>query len=186
MAYNCNISTAQGLACRDSQGGVASVYFLVGGIDSIETDADGAITGMTADDATTDTFYQWKTPRQTSSYSETINASTENGTLFFEQSLELVINGLTAKRQSEIKLLASNPELRVVVSTAAGQLFLLGKEYGVAVSAGTSGTGTSAGDRVGTTLTFTGQEPSPASILVGNFVAEGTLWNGQIEYPESE
>ena len=177
MAYNCNISTAQGLSCRDSQGGVASVYFLSGGIASIAVDGNNQITGITATDALTDTFYQWKSPRQTSSYTETINASTENGTLFYEQSLELVINGLSQERQDEIKLLASNPDLKVIVSTAAGDNYLLGESYGLAVSAGTSGTGTAAGDRVGTTLTFTGQEPSGAHLIVGDLA---TVWDGVI------
>jgi len=177
MPYTCNINSAQGLSCRDSQGGIASVYFLSGDIASVTTDVDNKITGLVAGDAAADTFYQWKSPRQTSSYTETINASTENGTLFYEQSLELVLLGVTQEKQDQIKLLASNPELKIVVITAAGDKYLLGENYGVAVSAGTTGSGTAAGDRVGTTLTFTGQEPSGAHLIEGDLA---TVWDGLI------
>ena len=68
MSYTCNINSSQGLSCRDSQGGIASVYFLSGDIASVTTDVDNKITGLVAGDAAADTFYQWKSPRQTSSY----------------------------------------------------------------------------------------------------------------------
>ena len=71
--------------------------------------------------------------------------------------------------------MASNPELKIVVITAAGDKYLLGENYGVAVSAGTTGSWTAAGDRVGTTLTFTGQEPSGAHLIEGDLT---TVWDG--------
>ena len=67
-----------------------------------------------------------------------------------------------------------NPDLKIIVETnngsqdGVGRYWLLGEENGVQLLSGTGATGTAFGDLNGYSLTFTGQEPEPASEISGS------------------
>ena len=84
--------------------------------------------------------------------------STENGTLFFEQNLTIVVNKLSAAVNAEIKLLAQNV-LIAVVKDNNNKFWMLGKDRGIDMTASTGGSGTAFGDRSGYSLVFMGKEP---------------------------
>jgi hypothetical protein len=71
-------------------------------------------------------------------------------------------------------VLAKNPDLKIIVETnngsedGVGKYWLLGEENGVQLLSGTGATGTAFGDLNGYNLTFTGQEPEPASEISGS------------------
>ena len=71
--------------------------------------------------------------------------------------------------QKRIYTMAKNPDLRIILETnngsqdGVGKYFLLGQYNGLTLSGGTAQSGTAFGDKNGYTLTFTSQEPTPAS-----------------------
>jgi hypothetical protein len=110
--------------------------------------------------------------RQTGDFTETINTSVENGTVFYEQTVNAPFHKLQSSTRNQVKTLARNPEITMVVETNNSEggtvFFLLGESRGLALNGGQAQTGTAFGDLQGYTLTFVGQEPDPASALSGS------------------
>jgi len=103
-----------------------------------------------------------------SSFEQTITASRENGTTFFEQTLNLTLKKLSKGDNKELKLLAYGRP-HVAVEDYNGNVFVMGLEHGAEVTGGTIVTGAAMGDLSGYTLTLSAQELKPA-----NFVASPT------------
>ena len=159
------ITTGRALACKDSVGGIKAVIFVPNdSTDKIVADSTdsgtGAIDGLSANVAGS---YKYEL-KGTSSLEETITASADNGTVFYEQALNLTLPKLSATDTKEIKLLAaSRPQ--IIVQDYNNNYMVVGLENGADVSGGTIVTGAAMGDMSGYTLTFTGMEVSPASHL---------------------
>ena len=101
-----------------------------------------------------------------SSFEQTITSSRENGTTFFEQTLNLTLHKLTKEDHAVIKLLAYGRP-HVAVEDYNGNVFVMGLQHGADVSGGTIVTGAAMGDLSGYTLTLTGQELKPANFVAG-------------------
>lgn len=99
-----------------------------------------------------------------SSYVENVQSSRENGTLVFEQVLELTLKRLTKESHKEIKALSFGRP-HIIVEDYNGNLLLAGREHGMEVTGGTIVTGTGMTDLSGYTLTFTGMERKPAQFI---------------------
>jgi hypothetical protein len=152
----CALSSGYALDCKDSSGGITEVYFIEkANVSSVAT-ASGVVTGLTK--ASGKRFWKYELPKETGNFTNNPQVSTENGTLFFEQGLTIVINKLSAAVNTELKLLAQNV-LIAVVKDNNNKYWMLGKERGVDMAASESGSGTAFGDRSGYTLNFTGKEP---------------------------
>lgn len=168
----CDITSGFTLGCRDNSGGIKNIYILAGSIDTVTKDVsnDGLITDISGSGV----FYKFELAKQTGDFTETINASVENGTVFYEQAVNAPFHKMQSATRNQIKVLAQNPALKVVVETNNGQddgvgvLFLAGQQNGLTLSGGTGQTGTAFGDLNGYSLTFTGQEPLPASEISGS------------------
>lgn len=166
----CDITSGFSLGCRDNSGGIKNVYILSGSIDSLDGASVGFITGVTGSGA----FYKFELAKQTGDFTETINASVENGTVFYEQVVNAPFHKLQSSTRNQVKVLAQNPALKVIVETnngsddSVGVFFLAGQANGMTLSGGTGATGTAFGDLNGYSLTFTGQEPVPASEISGS------------------
>ena len=162
----CNfISTGRALACKDSVGGIKAVIFVPNdATDKIVVDSldgtTGAIDSLVANVADS---YKYEL-KGTSSLEETITASADNGTVFYEQALNLTLPKLSALDTKEIKLLA-NSRPQIIVQDYNNNYVVVGLENGADVSGGTIVTGTAMGDMSGYTLVFSGMETSPASHL---------------------
>lgn len=161
----CDITSGYTLGCRDNTGGIKNIYILSGSVAGLTGEDVGLITDISG----SGTFYKYELTRQTGDYTETINASLENGTVFYEQAVNAPFHKMASALRNQIKILAQNPNLKVIVETnngedsTAGKYFYLGQANGLTLSGGTGATGTAFGDMNGYTLTFTGQEPLPAS-----------------------
>jgi len=155
---NCLITSTICKACRETVGGLKNAYVLAGEISGTTIDAGGSITSFSG----SGTWFQFELERNTSNFTETINASLENGTVFYQQDLNLVFNKLQATTRAQLRLLSKCSSLRVAIETNDGTWFMLGLDYGMAVSAGTADTGLTFGDRNGYTITLTGFEKEPA------------------------
>ena len=158
----CDISLGRLEPCKDSTGGLKAVYFInwgqVTGVtyDGTNTDVIDSVSG------TPDAFrYELK---GTSSLTQTITSSRENGTTFFQQELALTLKKLSIVDHKEIKLLAyGRPQ--VIVEDNNGNLFFCGLNHGMDVTGGTIVTGAAMGDLSGYTLTLTGMESVPANFI---------------------
>jgi hypothetical protein len=161
--------------CKDSVGGIQAVYFCDYDLGIVITrDSDGdAITSVTNGASTPADLVAYKySVKGTSSFTQNIQASRENGTVAFEQVLELQLHKLTQADHKEIKLLAWNRP-RIVVEDYNGNLFLAGEEHGMDVSGGTIVTGAAMSDMSGYTLTFTGMETKPAAFITQDLDSAG-------------
>ena len=167
---SCDITSGFALSCRDNTGGIKNLYILSGSITSITDASEGLIEEISGSGE----MFQYELFRQTSDFSEAINATPENGTVFYEQNVNATFFKLQSATRNQIRVLAKNPELKIVVETNngsvdnVGRYWLLGEENGVQLLSGTGQSGTAFGDLNGYTLTFTGQEPEPASELSGS------------------
>lgn len=159
----CDLTLGRKEPCKDVVGGIRAVYFTDFGDLGTVTQTNDEITDMTG------TFTAFKYDvKGNSSLEQTINASRENGTQFYEQTLNLTLHKLTKEDHKEIKILAAGRP-HIAVEDYNGNVMLVGLEHGADVSGGTIVTGAAMGDLSGYTLTFTAQETKPA-----NFVASPT------------
>jgi hypothetical protein len=166
----CDITSGFELACRDNVGGIKNIYILSGSISSVDGASNGLLTGISG----SGTFYKFELTRQTGDYTETITPSLENGTVFYEQVINAPFHKLQSATRNQVKVLAQNPDLKIVVETnngaedSVGKFFYAGQSNGLSLSGGTGASGTAFGDLNGYSLTFTGQEPSPACEVSGS------------------
>lgn len=166
----CDITSGFTLGCRDNVGGITNLYILSGSVDTVVTASEGVISTLSGSGS----FYKYELFRQTSDYSEAITSTPENGTVFYEQTVNAVFFKLQSSTRNQIKVLAQNPNLKVIVETnngtidGVGRYFYLGEDRGMQLLSGTGASGTAFGDLNGYNLTFTGQEPNPASEISGS------------------
>ena len=159
----CNLSSGFSLGCRDSIGGIKNVYILSGSVNSV-TASSGAISNMTGDG----TFFKFELPRNVGDFTETPTPSLENGTVFYQQTVNMTMHKLQASIRNQVKTLVQNPDLKICVETNngtddnVGQFFYIGQERGATVTGGSGATGTAMGDMNGYSLTVEAMEPYPA------------------------
>ena len=167
----CDISLGRLEPCKDSNGGLKAVYFVnwgeVTGYVYGTGDNTDAIDEITGDP----NAYRYEL-KGTSSFTQTITSSRENGTTFFQQELALTLKKLSIVDHKQIKLL-SYGRPQVIVEDNNGNFFYCGLEHGMDVTGGTIVTGAAMGDLSGYTLTLTGMEPVPANFLLGNLSSTG-------------
>jgi hypothetical protein len=164
---SCNITGGFSLSCKDGVGGIDKIFIANGPVDSF-TESAGVVTAITL--PTGGSWFTFEVPKQSSSFSETISVSVENGTSFFTQQVELVFNRLEATKRNIIKALAQNTKLIIVVKLNDGKYISVGLEKGAELTAGTSESGKSFGDRQGGTLTFQALEVNPAYEVAAGIV----------------
>ena len=167
----CIVTKGRTEPCKDVVGGINAVYFA-------EYDSLGTITydGTNADVVDsfggTPTWYKYVV-KGASSFEQTFNSSRENGTIFYEQTLNISLKKMSKQSHQELKLLA-NGMPHVIVEDNNGNKFLMGLEYGASVSGGTIVTGTAMGDLSGYTLTLTAQEKIPANFVDAEITPSAT------------
>jgi len=159
---SCDLSAGRLIPCRDSVGSITEIYF-------VDFGDLGAIT-LTSDEVTdiAGTFSAYKYDvKGANSLEQAITASTENGTVFFEQTLTLNLPKLTKEDMVQLKLMSYGRPHCVVVD-ANGNAFLAGKDFGLSVSGGSITTGNSFAEMSGiSSLTLSGSEKLPANFIAG-------------------
>ena len=164
----CALTQGFVLDCKESVGGIKSVRFVeFDNVASIAYAAGVAKLTMVASKK----FWKYAQVRETSSFTETITANVQNGTIFYSQELSVILNKLAAATRNEILLLAKN-RLMAIVEDINGSFWLLGAKNGLDITGGNSATGTASGDRNGYTLTFQAMEADPMwSVSAGSISA---------------
>jgi hypothetical protein len=153
---SCAISSGYTIDCnKDSLGGLKVIY--IAERKSIEgyTETAGIVTAITL--ATGKQFYKFELVKSSSSFTITPTANVGNGTLFFAESVQLVMNKLKSSTSALVESLAK-ASLVMIAEDRNGEVFLLGRENGLDISGGTIGSGTAGGDRSGYDLPFSGEE----------------------------
>ena len=104
-----------------------------------------------------------------SSLETAINSSRENGTTFYETTLNLTLTFLEKATQEELKLIA-HARPHVFVEDYNGNYFVVGLEHGAEVTGGSIVSGAAMGDLSGFTLTMVAQETAPPYFVTGSVV----------------
>lgn len=160
----CSLTTGHSLDCRIS-GGLDVVYISDLVKDQVYGFTTGEIIGGTdTASGTPMTFETIEQEIETASATETITASTENGTVFYEQAIVLVLFGNTDAIRTLVKNL-SKGRFTAIAKDQEGQDKIYGKQNGLRVSEGDIATGLAFGDRNGVTVTLLGKEPEPANLV---------------------
>ncbi len=164
----CELTKGRGLDCKDIMGGIKAVYF-VQHEDATIAHSSGSVSDI---DLTTNLF-KYTLPRGTGSFTETIQPSVENGTVFYEPAVTIMLHKMTVADRNEIKLLAQNRliifvETNATISNGHTNIWCLGVENGMELTAGTTATGAGFADMNGYNLTFTGAESEPC-LLVADY-----------------
>ena len=155
----CDLSLGRKEPCKDVVGGIKAVYFTDFGDLGTVTKTDDEITDLSG----TFTAFKYEV-KGNSSFEQNITSSRENGTTFFEQTLNLTLHKLSKEDNKELKLLAYGRP-HVAVEDYNGNVFLMGLQHGADVSGGTIVTGAAMGDLSGYTLTLSSMEVEPANFV---------------------
>ena len=167
------LTKGRGLDCNRISGGIKNIYF--GVYDQFTApitttgivEAAGEITDI---EMASNVLYRYTTPLGVASLSETITGSTENGTIFYTPTVNVVLNRLTKEDQNQIKLLGQTKlvifaELNATLANGHNVIVGLGITNGMELNAGTMDSGAAFGDRSGYTLNFTGLENKPFAMV---------------------
>ena len=163
------LSKGRGLDCNRISGGVKYIYF--GVYDQFTAPIDGTgilVVNSEITDIEMDTggLYRYTVPRGSTTINETITGSTENGTLFYTPTVNMILNRLTKEDQNEIKLLGQTQvvcfaQLNATLANGHDVIVGMGVTNAMSLNAGTADSGAGFGDRNGYTLTFDGLESDP-------------------------
>lgn len=159
-------------ACKEGVGGVARMFIANWGkVDwDNATIANGEFTALTMLN-TGDQFFTYNLVKQTSSFTENITSSVENGTVFFEQLFTLVLNTMDLNKRNELLLLArANTAIIFESNEETPTYWLMGVKNGADVNGGTTSSGTAFGDRNGYEITFQALEPESVNTVAAGLI----------------
>ena len=142
--------------CTNGKGGIKSVLlFPLGNVtNSIILPGTNEVTTLTVSGET----FLYKLKSNLSSYTAPIKVDKNNGTLFYEQSLSMIIASDNKELRSEIHLLAQN-EVVCLVENADGTIVALGFGEGLQIADANEYTsGVLKGDRRGHVIVLNGME----------------------------
>lgn len=163
----CALTQGYTFDCKDNIGGLEAVWFINWNDVSAITEASGTVTAITKSSGKV--FYKYQLVKNTASFTENIQGSIENGTVNFDQQLVIVINKTQVNMRNEILLLSRN-NMMAVVKDRNGRYWLAGRYSGLDLLSGSGTSGTTATDRNGYNLTFSGAEkelaPEVASAVI--------------------
>jgi hypothetical protein len=151
--------TGRAYPCKDKIGGIKRVW-----IKQFETTDWGTITEGEISAAVPITVFGFEITKNAGSFQQAVNASVENGTVFYSQVLELSLPNLIAGDNEKVANILKN-RLTVIVQDVNDNYFAMGHSTGAEATGGTVGTGTAKGDFNGYQLQFTAEEAIPAPFV---------------------
>lgn len=155
---SCLITEGYSIACKGIAGVQAVFIGEWNGNDIGYTIGTGATAGqITAFTGATVSFYEFQQTIETGSLTEAGNFNVQNGTAFYEQTVEITVHNTNATLLEQVNVLGRG-RWRILVLDVNGNYFLVGKQNPVQVSAVAGGLGKAYGDLNGFTITFTGKE----------------------------
>jgi len=146
--------------CRDNTGGIQ--WVAIANFDSTITYTLGTNDVIEGLSAVGPTYYTFQQEMEVGEFTEKMTASTENGTVVYEQSVTLTMHKLDATLKNTLKLLAQG-NLSILILDQRGIYHLMGKQNGVRATEGNSGVGKALSDLNGVTITLSAKEPAPSN-----------------------
>ena len=148
--------------CNTNQGGIETIYIANGPVESI-TQTAGNVTAITVGGSALgpSDFFEFQTPRQTSSLTETITVSQEAGTATFDQQLTMVFNKMNTAMRNQLLLLAEATNLVIIAKDNNGVYWSLGLERGGYMISGTAASGVAYADANQMQIIVGGMEAHP-------------------------
>ena len=177
----CAITKGRGIGCKNAFAGIKNVYILDfdsahGAVVAALSPSAGTITLPTDNSAE---FFKFEVKGGQSSLETSVNSSRENGTTFYESTLNVTLQTLDVATQEEIKLLNRGRALYVIELYPPGsgniKYLLMGHGNGAEVTGGTIVTGAAPGDLQGFTLTAIATEVFPPFFCTIPDVASATM-----------
>jgi hypothetical protein len=152
---SCALQQSFSFSCDTGAGGLKELFLIE--LDNINTvtESSGTLTAITK--ATNKVFRKYQLVQDTASAEEALVGNLQNGTLYYDQKVTVVINKQNVNMRNEILLLAKN-RLAIVCVDNNDSYRLYGWDQGVRLNEGNAGSGTAWGDRNGYTLTFSGKQ----------------------------
>ena len=142
--------------CKDSTGGIKEFFLANRPTDfAVTKNASGQITSYSG----TVAWFKYIPRKQTSTFGESIQTSEENGTVFFQQTAQIILTKLEVTKQREVLLLAQ-ADLLLIAKDQNGNYWLQGVDNGVNLAPSEATGGKAYGDLNGYTLNFEAMEPS--------------------------
>ena len=180
----CNLTLGRLVDCKDQIGGLKKIFFVntySADIRAGATFSDNVMTtaGFVDWDIYGGTYvnvFQYDLRPNLSSMTVNINSDPATGTTWFEQTLSVTLQKLTAAQSNELKLISYNRS-QVFVLDANDNVFLLGMNDGVDVLLHTALTGAAKSDLTGYTLELRAEEADPLIWL------PATAGPGTAKYP---
>lgn len=157
MANSCLTNyTLKGIEfdCNPNLAGIKEVYLTY--FDDAEVAPDftaHTISAVTLSSGVT--FYKYEFARNTSSLNSVLTKDEANGTRYYTNTITLVFNKLTAQKHLEVMALAAE-KLAAIVVDYNGKMWYVGADQYVSGINTEAGTGTSADDRNGYSVTIEG------------------------------
>lgn len=150
----CDLTAGRLLDCKDSVGGIRSILLMP------LTDYTPTYTATVLTSVATSTGYRYDLPKSTGLFSEGITISSENGTVFYEDTLTIKLHRLDNAMRNELVNIAQTRMVCFILDNNNNQ-WAMGEVLGAELTAGTAATGTSLGDAYGYDLTIMSQEREP-------------------------
>ena len=150
----CDLTAGRLLDCKDSVGGIRSILLMP------LTDYTPTYTATVLTSVATSTGYRYDLPKATGLFSEGITISSENGTVFYEDTLTIKLHRLDNAMRNELVNIAQTRMVCFILDNNNNQ-WAMGEVLGAELTAGTAATGTSLGDAYGYDLTIMSQEREP-------------------------
>ena len=159
----CAITKGRGVGCKTAFAGIKNIYILdYSSAIAALSDSSGTITLPTDGSAE---FFKFEVKGGQSSLETVVNSSRENGTTFYESTLNITFQILDVETQEEIKLLNRGRAHYVVEMYPNGagvtKYLLMGKDNGAEITGGTIVSGSTPDSLQGFTLTAVATEVFP-------------------------
>tara|TARA_B100001093_G_scaffold318682_1_gene304031 strand:- start:645 stop:1184 length:540 start_codon:yes stop_codon:yes gene_type:complete len=172
----CLISKGRGVGCKTAFAGIKNIYILdYSAAIAALSDTAGTVTLPTDNSAE---FFKFEVKGGQTSLETTVTSSRENGTTFYESTLNATFQVLDVATQEEIKLLNRGRAHYVIelYPNGAGstKYLLMGRDNGAEITGGTIVTGAAAGDLQGFTLTAVATEVFPPFFCTVPDIASAT------------
>ena len=155
----CELTAGFTLDCKEGVGGIKAIYLQQ--LADFQTGVTVDATSGEIDALPTASIYQFTLPKHTGSFTEEVQSSVENGTIFYTQTVTATFFQLTAPRRKQLEIIAKN-RLVCFVLDNNNNIWMIGKVDGAEVTAMSTATGTAKGDLNGYTITFTAEEKNKA------------------------
>ena len=159
MACSVTIN-GRALPCKDSLGGIKKIWVAAWSDDMWDAVASGEI----PDSSAALTLKDYDMHKNTGSFTQTLNASIENGTIFYEQVVSCQFSKEVAADIGGFQDMIKG-RLAIVVQDVNDNYFVVGHTRGCEVTAGTVESGTAIGDFNGLRYEFSAQESIAAPFL---------------------